>query len=34
MIPDDDPVPPAFRVVGAGRELRPVIFIERAIFHV
>jgi hypothetical protein len=35
LIPlNDNPVPPAFRVNGAGWELWPVILIERAIFHV
>jgi hypothetical protein len=34
MVSDDDPVPPAFRITGTGRELWPVILIERAIFHV
>ena len=34
VISDDDPIPPAFWIAGARRQLRPVILIEGTILHV
>ena len=34
MVPDNDPILPAFRIIRAGRKLRPVILIERSILCV
>jgi hypothetical protein len=34
MVPDEDPIPSAFRIIHTGRELRSIILIKRSILGV